>query len=184
MDGIKEQIMKERLIDSESVSITSCAVTIMALCIGSKQMTLSVFRQLPEIRLYRESGDLYDTDKWGLVRYKFNDIGVWVVCSHNKNLYRASLDHSYMSVKDANLLLAKAKEIFLDYLKWDSSDDKYKYDDLPNEYGFFEKCEWKHGFSELIKERVSSFEERLKTAIRYDNSKKELFKLPQLFIAI
>jgi hypothetical protein len=53
---------------AQTATITTAAVTIQALTIGAKQVTQSVFRQLPEAELIDHDGAL-NGEPWGVVRY-------------------------------------------------------------------------------------------------------------------
>lgn len=79
------------IVTTENASLDLLSVTIKTLHVSGKQMTLAVFRQLPETCLYFDTGEL-DTDYslWGLVRYQIKDSGdTWVVCSKDGVLHRA-----------------------------------------------------------------------------------------------
>lgn len=73
-------------IEARQASLSTMAVTINALHVNGKQMTLSVFRQLP-IAQEDEHSEL-----WGVVRYKIKHEGeVWIVFSKNGILMRRAL---------------------------------------------------------------------------------------------
>jgi hypothetical protein len=79
-------------IETKNASLDTFAVTIQALHVSGKQMTLAVFRQLPVTNLMDQS---YNKDQslkwWGLVRYRIADEGEkWVVCEKDGKLYRAT----------------------------------------------------------------------------------------------
>jgi hypothetical protein len=75
------------LIETSSASLDTLAVTIKALHVSGKQMTLAVFRQLPAEKV--EEGD----GLWGVVRYAIKDEGdLWCVFSRNGRLYRHSMN--------------------------------------------------------------------------------------------
>ena len=66
------------IIDVKDVSLHTASVTLQAIKVSGKQMTLAVFRQLPE-----EDSPTSDADYWGVVRYEFKDCGPWLVFSEN-----------------------------------------------------------------------------------------------------
>lgn len=73
-------------IESKNASLDTLAVTIRALHVSGKQMTLAVFRQLPTAR-ERDGSSL-----WGVVRYTIKDEGeLWLVFSHDGVLYRRAV---------------------------------------------------------------------------------------------
>jgi len=78
--------MKAAVITTNNASLNTVQITIQALCVSGKQMTLSVFRQLPISDPAEESA------LWGTVRYKIKDEGdVWLVHSFGDILYRFEL---------------------------------------------------------------------------------------------
>jgi hypothetical protein len=77
----------DTLIETQSASIDTLSVTIRALHVNGKQMTLAVFRQMP-IREETPAAQL-----WGVVRYDIKDQGhLWLVFSDNGALYRRALN--------------------------------------------------------------------------------------------
>lgn len=74
-------------IETKTASLETFSVTVRALHVNGKQMTLAVFRQLP-IRKEKP-----DDEKWGVVRYAIKDQGdVWLVFSGDGRLYRRALE--------------------------------------------------------------------------------------------
>src|SRR5512139_4296091 len=73
-------------IETRNASISTLSVTIQALHVSGKQMTLAVFRQLP----IRAETD--DSELWGIVRYAIKDEGdLWLVFSKDGKLFRPRL---------------------------------------------------------------------------------------------
>lgn len=73
-------------IETKTASLETFSVTIRALHVNGKQMTLAVFRQLPTGQ--EQDGD----EKWGTVRYTIKDTGdVWLVFSHEGHLCRRAI---------------------------------------------------------------------------------------------
>ena len=95
-------------IETKNASLDTLAVTIQALCVSGKQMTLAVFRQLPEGDLCLPSGGRDGgLSWWGLVRYKIGDAGdLWVVAEKDGILCRCSAANS-----DAKWLAAGVDEL-------------------------------------------------------------------------
>jgi len=78
---------------AKEASLKTLSVSIQALVVNGKQMTLSCFRQLPEGITTKQSGDLAPGTWWGLVRYKIKNEGdLWAVREHNGRLYRCRVD--------------------------------------------------------------------------------------------
>lgn len=74
-------------IETKNASLDTLAVTILALHVSGKQMTLAVFRQLPEGKETEQS------ELWGTVRYTIKDSGeLWVVFSNEGRLFRRALN--------------------------------------------------------------------------------------------
>ncbi len=82
-------------IEAKSASLDTMAVTIQALHVSGKQMTLSVFRQLPTISIFDDEGDpIHDAKPWGFVRYDIKGQGdEWAVISKDGKLYRGIMLH-------------------------------------------------------------------------------------------
>ena len=84
-------------IETKNASLDTLAVTIRALHVSGKQMTLAVFRQLPTAS-EREGSSL-----WGVVRYTIKEEGeLWLVFSHEGQLCR-----------DTENKLAKLPQLFI-----------------------------------------------------------------------
>lgn len=104
-------------IETRTASLETFAVTIRALHVNGKQMTLAVFRQLP--MGYEEDDD----DLWGLVRYTIKDAGnVWAVFSHQGRLYRRAIqtrpNYEYgRRVRHAHDDLLRIENSFREYKK-------------------------------------------------------------------
>lgn len=78
------------MIETKHAALDTLAVTIQALHVSGKQMTLAVFRQLPCIKGIRDNPD---SEHWGIVRYAIKDEGdIWLVLSLNGVLHREPLN--------------------------------------------------------------------------------------------
>ncbi len=74
-------------VETKNASLDTMAVTIKTLHVSGKQMTLAVFRQLPNAR------EREDSELWGVVRYAIKGEGdLWLVFSHDGTLRRRALD--------------------------------------------------------------------------------------------
>lgn len=76
-------------IETKHASLDTLSVTIQALHVNGKQMTLAVFRQLPTA--WNEIITNPAAQFWGLVRYRIPDEenSLWVVLSFQGTLYKA-----------------------------------------------------------------------------------------------
>ena len=71
------------IVETKSASLNTMSVTIQALHVEGKQMTLAVFRQLPIIDVNE------DCSVWGRVLYSIKDEGdEWFVFSYKNCLYK------------------------------------------------------------------------------------------------
>ena len=76
-------------IETTDASITTATVTIKALQVGKKQMTISVFRQLPEAPLVDEDTLALLGQPWGYVNYRWGDQrGTNFIFQSGSRLYR------------------------------------------------------------------------------------------------
>ena len=74
-------------VETKNASLDTMVVTIKTLHVSGKQMTLAVFRQLPNSR------EREDSELWGVVRYAIKGEGdLWLVFSHDGTLRRRALD--------------------------------------------------------------------------------------------
>lgn len=80
------------IIETKTASLETMSVTIQALHVNGKQMTLAVFRQLPRAQF--EPGSHV---AWGTVNYKIGDMSRWLVFEHGGRLHRDSVGLSVMS---------------------------------------------------------------------------------------
>lgn len=72
-------------IEVARAGISRCSVSIDVIRIDNRQMTLSVFRQLP---IGEESAE---SDLWGTVRYELDGRELWLVFSEGGRLFRRPL---------------------------------------------------------------------------------------------
>jgi len=91
-------------VETQNASLSTMAVTIKALHVNGKQMTLAVFRQLEQKR-ENEQAEL-----WGCVHYEIKDQGsIWLVFSQDGHLYRRPLDLSSPRVSRYEIAEAENK---------------------------------------------------------------------------
>lgn len=75
------------LVETKNANLNTLSVTIQALHVSGKQMTLAVFRQLPVL------DETEEAVLWGVVRYDIKDQGdLWLVYSLNGCLYRRAIN--------------------------------------------------------------------------------------------
>jgi hypothetical protein len=181
-------------IETKSASLDTLAVTIQALHVNGKQMTLAVFRQLPKAHALKKDGELADFEFWGLVRYPIKDEGdLWAVASNSGILYRCDAAPYFESVEDA-LRNKKSAIVRLEfYRKWEPA--KLAWDDyerLPwgsrGEKPSIERPEYRRGLETGIEQdyidAVELAQRRIELAYRRQESISKLAELPQLFIAV
>lgn len=169
-------------IETKSASLDTLAVTIQALHVNGKQMTLAVFRQLPIKDTYLDDGSLAPMEYWGLIRYQIKEQGdVWVVCSKDGCLYRCDLRaRGNFFLYDAERWVKRSSEAVFQNKKYlDDAIARYKGQD------------W--GAADIDRKRASLEEKEAELADakahldickRVEQSSQVLEKLPQLFIAV
>jgi hypothetical protein len=96
------------LVKEKNASLSTLSVTIQALHVQGKQMTLAVFRQLPTMVVDK------NCSIWGIVRYEIKDLGnLWLVFSFNNCLYKMKINlNSYTRAIKEKIESKKTK---LDY---------------------------------------------------------------------
>lgn len=104
-------------VETKQASLATLAVTIQALHVNAKQMTLAVFRQLPQARAYKDDGTLAEGfEYWGLVRYEIKDQGsLWLVAGRDGALYRCDTRHGHMPVEFKRNDLSYARSMLAEY---------------------------------------------------------------------
>lgn len=114
-----------RLIDIEDVKLKTFSVEIKALSITGKQMTLSVFRQLPRENIFDENYSLRGIP-WGTVNYywKGNEGDIHIVWQRDNVLYRDVL----FSADEIGNRFPLYKEI--QEAKWNTQTEEYNLSSL------------------------------------------------------
>ena len=159
-------------VETKNASLSTLSVTINALHVNGKQMTLAVFKQLPIASLVRPDGTKdIGLSWWGSVRYKIKDEGdLWMVantigrCSDGR-LYRCPKIKPF----DEQRWLDGSKAEIEGYKsKLSSSPNNQFYaDQLKKEEGFYVRC--------------------MKRKMYWDKAQivmQEWNRYPQLFIAV
>lgn len=193
-------------VETKSASIETLSVQILALHVDGKQMTLSVFRQLPNGYVFMYDGTPHAGSCWGLVRYSIKHEGdFWLVVSYSGRLYRCLIDEDFYASKleCAEENLREAEEELQRFEEWCVAvaelDAYYKEVDEyekggpeppPPKRGYPYKHEYrKYGSSheeirQYFLEDLQKKTECLAVAHNMRRFGESLEALPQLFIAI
>ena len=192
------------VIETKAASLDTLSVTIQALHVNSKQMTLAVFRQLPIAQAYNDDGTLNaELAHWGIVRYNIKDEAPsWIVASKDGRLFRCAsgeerrwdkqtsyLERELKSAIQRQNEFAKWAKYVIAKQAWDDGDistrgDKPEYVPQPshasgrrNEYVL--RNENNHYL-----EYIDMKKQELEIGKEIDKSLKKVLNLPQLFIAV
>lgn len=175
-----------KVIETKSAALDTLAVTIKALHVNGKQMTLAVFRQLPVVQHLNEDGSLAPLEYWGLVRYSIKDEDdLWAVCVKDGRLYRAGLYvTSSFDWYRAEQLRREAEDILTWWRTCSAMKDKGARNfDLPlgpRGSGWH----WAPGDLPKFEANLADKEARVALCLRVKESTEWLMQLPQLFIAV
>jgi hypothetical protein len=159
-------------VEAKNARLDTLAVTIQALHVSGKQMTLAVFRQLP--RAIEDE----DSELWGIVRYAIKDEGaVWLVFSHDGTLYRRALnlrepwvDGWELGKLTGDLNRAESDLVALSKYRTDS----WKEDAMQEV----------SRLRDLVKEAQSAYDEEFSRKSEWLAREQELAEMTQLFIAV
>ena len=115
--------MQVKNIRTHEASLDTLSVSVLAIHVNQKQMTLAVFRQLPVSGIHNADGTLDDKEYWGVVRYhiKDEDCNRWVIISDNGILYRCpyySRVASAVSYGECNRIALEAEKLYKEYSDW------------------------------------------------------------------
>lgn len=81
---------KSDQVHTRDVSISTIQVTIKTLTVSGRQMTIALFKQIPEVPIYLPDGTIYDgRELWGLVKH---DNREWVVYTFDDRLCKWDID--------------------------------------------------------------------------------------------
>lgn len=78
--------MSEKVLDN--LSVAAARVEIKILQVSGKQMTLSVFKQLPEKKQLERLTKEQLAKIWGMVRYALNGVDAWLLLLDEGKLWR------------------------------------------------------------------------------------------------
>jgi hypothetical protein len=169
-------------VETKSASLDTLAVTIQALHVSGKQMTLAVFRQLPMTRAYGDDGALLPLEYWGVVRYSIKDEGdEWVVCASGGRLYRCPLEWHGDSVPRAEREFKSARDFVAWWHQCKAKKDGGEWN-LPFAPRGGES--WRLDALPAYEERVVASARMLEVCRRAETTRQALARLPQLFIAV
>ncbi len=103
-----------RIIETKTASLDTLSVTIRALHVSGKQMTLAVFRQLPVAELCDEFGEPFG-NWWGRVIYPLkNEADHWMIVEYEGQLHRCAIYDAnfYNSEAGVKQLIREFKQAF------------------------------------------------------------------------
>lgn len=189
-------------VETKSASLDTLSVTIQALHVNGKQMTLAVFRQLPSCGLYVDCGIDPALHLWGIVRYPIKDEGsLWAVADRDGRLYRCDVDRigepsDWISNRltqgrnrldwfHAFIAHEKKERSWQEAGGWKADpqmNNRPKHLAVP-----FDTSEWRKDPDkarvELLYE-IEDDERRLKNALSREAARMSVLSIPQLFIAV
>lgn len=181
-------------IETHQAKLDTLAIEIQALRVSGKQMTLSVFRQLPE---GVDGGEqIIGARPWGIVRYKIDDVVLHLVYSNKHQLFRRELNVDTPSRSRVNKIESDITKIEQDKFGYDSeyilrgygvTDELLCKKDLnmrfkpPVERNRILREVGLSHLKTILEDRKSLYEEQ---CLMFDRDKDYMEKLPQLFIAV
>ena len=169
-------------VETKSASLDTLAVTIQALHVSGKQMTLAVFRQLPAAYAYNDDGSMAPLEYWGIVRYAIKDEGdLWVIAASGGRLYRCRLDWHGDSVWRAEAELRNARSLVAWWKTVDEQKRSVGYSTVETPY---RAPRWNADGLPNLEDDVADSESHLAVSQRAETTRAALSKLPQLFIAV
>jgi hypothetical protein len=181
------------MIKTKEATLATLSVEVKALRVSDKQMTLAVFRQLPEGSISHSKDGIL----WGIVRYKIEDEVNWIVYSLDGKLYRRAIDLSptyrnRRSVEEWEGCIRSCRSQKGAGSRYYDGYDEWP-DFLQNNIPFSEdKSARERAELKLKEERIEWLEEWLMKArnhlrreeARLEEEKKFTRELPQLFISV
>ncbi len=171
-------------VETKKASLETLSVTIQALHVSGKQMTLSVFKQLPEACPYASNGKLNEMNFWGVVRYSIKDSGdLWVVASKEDLLYRCDTT-MHLSYARAQRDVGRMRQCINWWASCDPLAASWKHP-LSPEHPFRDgRIKWTEGGLTSLQNDLLEVEDRLSVCQEAEASHATLCRLPQLFIAV
>lgn len=170
-------------ISEPDLKIDDLTVTVRALHVNGKQMTLAVFRQLPLFECYDIDGvlSLTGATPWGLIRYEVKDQGrLWVLLVLDGVLYRGNVEPNFISLDDAKDQLTKAGHHVRAYRNWIQANE----DDRNAIKGQAGLPDFKPGELAIYEDAFEKAAMEFSIARKLNEGYLTLMKLPQLFIAV
>lgn len=179
---VKTALRRHMEVETKNAALETMAVTIQALTVSGKQMTLAVFRQLPVASHVDNRGNKTEgLNWWGIVRYSIKDEGdEWLVAERGGRLVRCPLLGPDLmlhkrAVRMAEERLASASEELTAYLDSPRSRDvgtKWTMDRLRDKEAVA-KSSYEEVCAEFeLRRRIHSVETDIHLSV------------PQLFIAV
>ena len=191
------------LVETKNASLDTMSVTIQALHVSGKQMTLAVFRQLPAKHPFMPDGTLIpEMQLWGRVRYAMKDeTDSWLVASLEGVLYRCSYAQKYLDSPDRYAReWTEAKSILETYIvneplavaleDWDKRQEKLPWEQRRSSYYSGLKIpDWwpsntKTGNRKYYEDEVDLCYQSWLAAKKREENCIVINELPQLFIAV
>ena len=174
-------------IQTKSASLDTLSVTIQALHVNGKQMTLAVFRQLTKARITNDDGSLAPMECWGIVRYNIKDEGdLWVVAASGGRLYRCRLN-----IESQIELLSEFRDELrtaIQMVDWWNKCKKLKVEENAPDYNLprppNRAVKWNENSIDGLNHSVDSWRRCIIETERIIKTMNSLLQLPQLFIAV
>lgn len=169
------------IITTAEASLKTLVITIQALTVKDKQMTLSVFRQLPEGSFYYDNNDPIPGTAWGTVRYPIKDkANRWVVHELDGILYRCEFPERESLHRDI-VDKKRAQEVVQNF-------PEFKAHSWENEKATEERFQRHLEDKHKAEEELARATEFLRQELGFDAGRTILIRrlnaLPQLFIAV
>ena len=186
------------MIETKNVALSTFAVTIQALHVNGKQMTLSVFRQLPEITIFDENYNLRSYGYWGHVRYGIGGTEIWIVAEHGGRLYRSGISEELRAPPpdpvpysdDVRSLKVAEKAILEDEKAYGAFrvlrgrsvvDGYFGKQDAAAKWGAIQWTDFRRSYENILRDDWKS---EVAKVNNINAAKATLLALPQLFIAL
>jgi hypothetical protein len=175
------------IIETQRATLDTLSVTIQALHVSGKQMTLAVFRQLPVASAYTKTGALDDLEFWGFVRYPIKNQGdEWIVAAKNGSLYRCNFSAPFLEIDEARRRENHALKELDWWLEYKACrENNRRVPERPTLHQFVRRKDWAPDELPNLEKNLAACQREWMNSVRADQSMLELAKtLPQLFIAV
>lgn len=171
-------------VESKHAEIDTLHVTLQALRVDKKQMTLAVFRQLPAAQLHKEDGELAFDSLWGWVKYDIAGEGsMWFVTETGGRLYRCP-NFRIDSLED---LRYRARRLEKEHKWWHSVNElpeKERTNKRYEERAHYRSYYWNAADGPEIEKDLIEIYKKIERSINMAKNRQRLRSLPQLFIAV